>query len=493
MISTNQTNTTGDMNTQVNHVAVTIEESEVEIAINTSGPQTPRPPHSPPPVDHLPQMTPMTPNQTAGAAGSSVPTNQDTYDNDFLHRVVQDAGRWAYGIVMVEVWVLNEQRTHLERPESAWWIDPIYHQQHHPPHQDHPHPNPEEFSKQQQQHSRQQDNEKNPEYQSCPLCRLIDATRPDYLVPHHLPPGVGLPGALWQQVQQGNPANGADLRGSDVGGGYLGLSTRVATRRRERSTRTSADDDDGTYSIRSMRRITTHLRTVQWREVKPLSQDPDQPWNPRLRFLANECGLGWAAGVPFDMGGHSGIVVFMARANVDISRLSDPVNEDYLIHATLVIGAAYSMRGPRQAAVQARKLELKETIRRVKNKIRAAMLLGKKLDEVIQDGELPSTQPNTSSAPLSNTAMTSNIGMDTTKWLITKLQLSWRKFFGANVQAPPVFTWEQTAWTFFGSFATLLVLTRLSLALTDAYGLKKAIVLGYVRIRHNSCKFLRGR
>jgi hypothetical protein len=44
----------------------------------------------------------------------------DVYDNEFFHRVIEDAGRWAFGVIFVEVWVLNETRTHLFRPENGW-------------------------------------------------------------------------------------------------------------------------------------------------------------------------------------------------------------------------------------------------------------------------------------------------------------------------------------------------------------------------------------
>jgi hypothetical protein len=54
----------------------------------------------------------------------------DAQDDELLHRAVADAGRWAYGTIFVEVWLLNEKRTELYRPEAGWWIDPIYHLSH---------------------------------------------------------------------------------------------------------------------------------------------------------------------------------------------------------------------------------------------------------------------------------------------------------------------------------------------------------------------------
>ena len=44
------------------------------------------------PADRRPQM-------------SSLATSHFRYDDDLLHRAVRDAARYAYGTVMVELWV----------------------------------------------------------------------------------------------------------------------------------------------------------------------------------------------------------------------------------------------------------------------------------------------------------------------------------------------------------------------------------------------------
>uniref|UniRef100_A0A7S3P9G5 Uncharacterized protein n=1 Tax=Amphora coffeiformis TaxID=265554 RepID=A0A7S3P9G5_9STRA len=97
----------------------------------------------------------------------SVLEEHDDYDDDLLHRAVADAGRWAYGTVLVEVWV--KHKTSLIRPTSGWWLDPVYHSQ--------------------------------PcDKLTCQICRLTDATRPDYERPTALVPGEGLPGVLWAEL-----------------------------------------------------------------------------------------------------------------------------------------------------------------------------------------------------------------------------------------------------------------------------------------------------
>lgn len=85
-----------------------------------------------------------------------------SYDDLLLHRAVKDAGRWAYGIVIVEVWALSEDSTHLFRPDQGWWVDPVY--------------------------------------EADQLSRLTDSKRADFVPPKPLSPGEGLPGALWVEA-----------------------------------------------------------------------------------------------------------------------------------------------------------------------------------------------------------------------------------------------------------------------------------------------------
>jgi hypothetical protein len=47
--------------------------------------------------------------------------SSEPFDNSLLHRAVADAGRWAYGVMFVEIWVQNDI-TQLVRPEGGWWL-----------------------------------------------------------------------------------------------------------------------------------------------------------------------------------------------------------------------------------------------------------------------------------------------------------------------------------------------------------------------------------
>jgi hypothetical protein len=110
------------------------------------------------------------------------------YDTEFLERIVADAGRWAYGVVLVEVWVMNEHRTQLERPPGGFWVDPV---------------------------ARDYGQDNNLKFQ-----RLIDPTCADYFPPLPQAPGVGIPGALWSQATRGNVAvESSSIRNGTIFGG----------------------------------------------------------------------------------------------------------------------------------------------------------------------------------------------------------------------------------------------------------------------------------
>lgn len=92
--------------------------------------------------------------------------SSDPFDDSLLRRAVADGSRWAYGLRFVKVWVQNEI-TQLFRPESSWWIDPVFHS----------------------------DCGKN-----CKICRLTNPERSDFLKPEPLFPGEGLPGVLFNDT-----------------------------------------------------------------------------------------------------------------------------------------------------------------------------------------------------------------------------------------------------------------------------------------------------
>ena len=420
------------------HVAVKIEEEEEEeIEVQASS--------------HAKDKSKRKMDGGSSGRGGGGTSDDDNYDNDFLHRVVEDAGRWAYGTVLVEVWVLNPQKTHLYRPDDGWWIDPYFY-----------------------------DRNLNT---SCGLCRLTDKTRDDYMDAIPLPPGVGLPGALWCEVQRGNIANNKSSMNRRTSATAPEATNRRASRitssTRSSGRRNNNQQDDNTFGDVA-NNTTQQQGVVKWRQIKLLANDPDQPYNPRLQFLANECKLEWAAGVPFSMGGKQGLVVYMARENITFNKLSSCVNEEYLIHATLLIGSAISLRDYRHEQVHVRKNELDETCIRVRNKLLALTRLGISLDTLIKEPVQPKTNDDGGSSNKKTAAMVGTKIEPDNSWILITL----RKCLGGNVPPPPRFTWEQTIWTLFSSFITLLILTRIHVRLVEEFGPTHGIILGYVFCMH---------
>jgi len=77
--------------------------------------------------------------------------------------------------------------------------------------------------------------------------------------------------------------------------------------------------DESTHGHRH--RLPLKKSKIVWRDIKALADDPDHPWNPRLQHLASGMDLGWAAAVPIRNNGEKqGIVIYMARAGVDLGK-----------------------------------------------------------------------------------------------------------------------------------------------------------------------------
>eukprot|EP00934_Nitzschia_sp_Nitz4_P003986 Nitzschia sp. Nitz4//scaffold25_size161228//12173//13597//NITZ4_002411-RA/size161228-augustus-gene-0.78-mRNA-1//1//CDS//3329544529//3976//frame0 len=351
----------------------------------------------------------------------------ESYDRVFFGGIVRDAGRWAFGVVFVEVWVLNEAKTHLFRPDGGWWID------HYATDCGHNHNDP---------------------------------GRADYLAPTPLPPGCGLPGVLFAELKQG--------KASPYGQSF--------------SHQRSILNMMNAPSCRAMQDVPYNHRSP-WRRIQPIANDPDQPFNPRLKFFA-ESGLGWAAGSPFHVGSSDGLVLYFARETADLTKLEDQTNLDYLSHATQLIGTAYAMRVPRITMENARRTERAAVLTRIRRKLAVIRSLNQDIESFIL-GESTSlgkndTQGASSIQPSSTSPegqmpfweksrlLTRNGGYHVKRVVTSVLE----KSKGANVKPPPTFTWEQSAWSFVGAFVTLAILTKLNEALIGKGGLDYAIVLG---------------
>ena len=490
-------------------------------------------------------------------------TRADWYDEDLLHRAVADAGRWAYGTVFVEVWLLTEDELALVRPHRGWWMDPVHHSQYHNVAGD------DDGAKQAKAKAMKSKaipssiaklhaSGQHAQMAHCPICRLVDETNPNFIEPGFHVPGEGLPGVLWaddhnahflrdgstrrlnnsshfggkdrsirgsfrKKQMSGQGSNRKSFRGGSNLSGYLFPQMQKMYNKDESSsepyglrpegTVPNVDAEDEPKQAERKDRITAtsrpnlqdgtsqpgrrlihrhHAVEVVWRDVKQLADDPDSPWNPRLQHLA-DMGLGYAAAVPIRHDGvKSGIVVYMARRDVDLDRLKSPTNEAYLIAASGLITAALILRGPRHAAMKDRKKEFSDAMHRIRLRILEARALGIPLDEIVErnakkkeEEEKKDDQNEYENEIAEALGCIRDLFGEFGHLLASGLRLLWKRFrtilrksMGAKVQPPPAFTWIQSAHTFFGSLVTLLILTKLGDLLMKKHGPDYAIILG---------------
>lgn len=173
--------------------------------------------------------------------------------------------------------------------------------------------------------------------------------------------------------------------------------------------------------------------------------------------IAAEVGLGLAAGVPFNLGGTQGIVIYMARPSVNITKLASALNVEYLQRATMLIGSAYSLRKARLAVAEQRKGEARECFKRVVEKMKQINKMNKKLDEVVHE---ESQRPPQSFAEVGDVIIdmyhdAEGLLSRKVNFIVLKLHVWARKCLGAQNKGPPGFSWNQALFTLIGCLATL--------------------------------------
>jgi hypothetical protein len=332
----------------------------------------------------------------------------EQFDQEMLRRAIADTGRWAYGTISVEAWILDETTGKLIRPQRAFWFDPVAVRE-------------------------GQDNES--------MMRLVDDSREDFVRPDPLAPGIGLAGALWSELS------------------HKGGNRQMAMPTKNRG------------SMRMLDEVMANNRNVAWREVEPIAQDPDQPYNLRLHLVV-EAGIGLAAGVKYQFRGTQGLVVYMAPPTTDITKLKSETNEQYLLSAADVIGSIVAMRGPRKDCVEARRGDRESVRRRLRQNMVAFIraggsFLAKSNEKKYEDGEARELPDRTSGGMEQSLAAPVIANKRTPGTFIkTKMKLVASKCRGANNEPPPPFSTIESIWSFAGSFLTLLMLFAFSDAIS---------------------------
>ena len=147
------------------------------------------------------------------------------------------------------------------------------------------------------------------------LARLEDRSRKDYTAPERQIPGSGLAGYFWSSCSN-------------------------------------------------------HDRNNTWRDVRAITSDPDQPPDRRSNLLEN-AGFGKACGIPFDIRGHRGVVLYLARVSADQNQLCEQTNEIHLRVSADLIGAVSCSVITTKASINAKRERNAKTLRRVRAKMLA--------------------------------------------------------------------------------------------------------------------------
>eukprot|EP00978_Attheya_sp_CCMP212_P012621 scaffold31556_cov62-Attheya_sp.AAC.3 len=284
-----------------------------------------------------------------------------------LEEALSDVGQYSFGIVAVEVWALSDDHTLLQRPPGGWWQSHLL-------------------------------------SETEPLKKLQQMPAgPVY-------PGVGLAGILWLELahlskngrlnnwdQMSVSSGGSSLsrmfssrnlfrRGGGGGNvsGHDNLSpsnhSQGSFRRRmqwhleppnpatDGSTNNQNKTDDNDNNPRSeqpsrgLRGGRRGMRLV-WRSVHSMAIDPDRQPDVRLTMM-DQAGLGKATGVPFDVGGQRGLVVYLARSSAQEAQLQDPTNVAFLRTSAMRIGSLVALESTRRASILTKRQRNRHTLRR---------------------------------------------------------------------------------------------------------------------------------
>ena len=266
------------------------------------------------------------------------------------------------------------------------------------------------------------------------LDRLVNTTRDDFLEPLPQPIGVGLAGILWSQ--QVNLAN---------------------------------------YSNPS--------QALKWHEVREFSMDPDQM--PYERMIYIEKVFGKVTGIPFEMFGLKGVVLYFARKAANSDSLNTPVNATFLRVAAQNIASSAAMTIPRLQSVDARKELIAKILRRTKAKI-SVMRVFKNIardsqrnldieaqEEVHEKTRLKSTQGRDMLKISFVKAVTYS------KYIVTKAKSTLKKSTNPpGLHPPPGAPLKVAQVSFVGSFITLMILGYLNWIIKNATNDEYGMVLG---------------
>jgi hypothetical protein len=218
-------------------------------------------------------------------------------------------------------------------------------------------------------------------------------------------------------------------------------------------------------------------KRMVWRELKAITSDPFQPLYPRM-YLLEEAGFGKATGVPFDILGYRGVVVYMTRENASEAILNEPENVEYLKIAAQYIGSTVAFSLPLARAIEAKNLRVAKKLKSVATKFQCVNAFSSLRRDLSNRSlsSLLSSSPEFTKAINRKTSFHDmvSIQVSSVKSQIQKCSRKCRmilkarfsnmleKCRGSDIEPPPSVPLSNAIWTFVGSYLTLLILYGLS-------------------------------
>ncbi|KAL7542615.1 hypothetical protein ACHAXR_011932 [Thalassiosira sp. AJA248-18] len=241
------------------------------------------------------------------------------------------------------------------------------------------------------------------------LSRLEDPTHPAYIPPSPQIPGVGLAGFYWKN----HPS-----------------STR---------------------------------RELTWRRIHSISSDPYQPHYERMNLL-ELAGFGYVTGCVFDLRGHRGVVLYLARESAQVEMLEDEANCEHLARSADLIGALSALLGARGRRLGNRKRRVEGTFGRARKVLEILRAFASSGEGMQGEGCGQMSQRRDErrrGRPLPQRAM--SVYNRAHQSMIVKADVFASKCHAAGgaVQPPSRMVASELRWTFVGSFLTFCALVAL--------------------------------
>mmetsp|Transcript_8591 Transcript_8591/g.17611 ORF Transcript_8591/g.17611 Transcript_8591/m.17611 type:complete len:292 (+) Transcript_8591:1113-1988(+) len=183
-----------------------------------------------------------------------------------------------------------------------------------------------------------------------------------------------------------------------------------------------------------------------------------QAYDERLQCFA-KAGFTLATGIPFDVYGYQGIVIFFGNPHIAETKLHDERNSKFIKHTAQFIGTAAALQAPLQEIKRYKKRIYEDNWHVLKVKMLSVVRFGGVIREQKRGQNSSSQKPG----PGNNVKWAL---MRAREWAKVQAVLWWKKSHGGNAAIPPPFSNTQSVWTFVGVLVTHIMFSGMNVAIT---------------------------